>query len=229
MRASARPSRTATSSRCGPHARQPPPEVARPRRRQGVQEGLPRRGPVRARGHRRLVAQHHAGAGGRQRDLDLADRVRQEGQRLEPPVHDLAAQGRELLVPRGEEPLGVGPAHQVAEEARPLLERQPIAPARLARARARASRSPRRGRRAGGAGRPRATPGRTPRSSRRRPTGRASLAPRPLPRARAARAARRASGSPRRARPPPWPGRRHPSPRQSASFAVRKDRPVSRT
>ena len=46
-------------------------------------------------------------------------------------MHDLAAQGRELLVPRSEQPLGVRPAREVTEEPRPLLERQPVAPARL--------------------------------------------------------------------------------------------------
>ena len=114
-----------------PDPREPAAEVTRPRRRQGVQEGAARGVPVHARGHRRLVAQHHPSASGSQRDLDLADRVCQERQRLEPPVHDLAAQGRELLVPRREQPLGVRPPREVAQEARPLLEHQAVAPACL--------------------------------------------------------------------------------------------------
>ena len=197
----------------GAPPRQPPPEVARPRRRP-ARPGAPGVSRPRSarRGDRRLVAQRHAGAVGGQRELDLADGVRQEGQRLEPPMHDLAARAPRAARPRA--PGAASPSGrpiEVAQEARPLLKRQPIAAARLA------MRGHEAGRRAVEIGAPEMraareqAPGRTPRSSRRRPTGRASLAPRPLPRARAARAARRASGSPRRARPPPWPGRRHPT------------------
>ena len=125
--------------------------------------------------------------------------------------------------------VAVGPAHEIAQEARALLERQSIAAARLG------MRGQEPGRRAVQIGAPQMgaareqAPGRTPRSSRRRPTGRASLAPRPLPRARAARAAPSrirlpAASSPATVARPPAS-----QPRQSASLAVRKDRPVSRT
>ena len=46
-------------------------------------------------------------------------------------MHDLAAQRRQLLVPRREQPFGVGPAREIPEQARPLVERQAIPPARL--------------------------------------------------------------------------------------------------
>jgi hypothetical protein len=59
------------------------------------------------------------------------NRIRQQRQHLQPSVHDLAAQGRELLVPGRKQPAGIGPAPEVTEKSRPLLEREPVAPARF--------------------------------------------------------------------------------------------------
>src|SRR5262249_15704696 len=140
-------------------------------------------------------------------------------------VHQLAAQGRKLLVPGREELLPIGPAREVRQQPRPLLKRQPIPATRLGVGGNEARRCP-----------IQLCPSNLPASHHHRhlrppppPAAPTAPAPPPPPARAAPPPPPRGPGPPAAA--PPASVARPPAshPRHSASLAVRNDRPVSRT
>src|SRR5262249_23846095 len=105
-------------------------QVAHPARGQRRAQPRLRAGDARLRLHARLITEFERAPIRHQGFPNLARLDREHPQDLEPPVHDLAPEGGELLVPGLQKPPGIRTGGQVPEPPPPREEPQPIAPAR---------------------------------------------------------------------------------------------------